>query len=110
MEETTNNKTPQENTNKSANILGASSNLLGLCFIVMTSLKILKLTTQARTVNKFMIIAIVAFMASSVFSFLAIRSKTKRGVLFENIADIVFLVGLFILFGTTMLIAFDFIM
>jgi len=45
-------------------------------------------------------------MASSLLSFLALRSKTKRGLFYEKIADGFFLCGLISVFITTMLIAF----
>ena len=54
-------------------------------------------------------LATVLFMASSVLSFLSLRSKNGKGQLFEKTADVIFLSGLIILFVTTMLIAFDLI-
>lgn len=92
--------------NTSSHILNASSNLLGICFIVLTSLKVLKL--QADTlVDEFTTAAMILFMISSILSFLSIRYNTERGNRLEIIADILFLIGLISLFGTTMLLTFN---
>ena len=96
------------NQKTSTHILNASSNLLGICFIVLTSLKILKL--QADTlVDEFTTAAMILFMISSILSFLSIRSNTEKGDRLEKIAEIFFLIGLLSLFGTTMLVTFNII-
>jgi hypothetical protein len=93
---------------KSAHILNTSSNLLGLCFIVLTSLKVLKLQ-QTSLIDEFTAIATVSFMTSSLLSFLSIRSNSKLSEKYENCADYIFMTGLFVLFVTTMVITFDII-
>ncbi|MEO6720825.1 MAG: hypothetical protein ABIN67_10670 [Ferruginibacter sp.] len=96
----------EDRKNTSPHILNTSSNLLGICFIVLTSLRLLKL--QGGTViDEFTTAAMILFMVSSLLSFLAIRSKSKFGERYERIADICFLIGLICLFGTTMLITFN---
>jgi len=95
--------------NKSAHILNTSSNLLGLCFIVLTSLQVLKLK-QTSIIDECTAVATVTFMTSSLLSFLSIRSSNdKLSEKYENIADYVFMTGLFVLFVTTMVITFDII-
>lgn len=95
--------------NKSAHILNTSSNLLGLCFIVLTSLQVLKLK-QTSIIDEFTAIAAVSFMTSSLFSFLSLRScNNKLSEKYETIADFIFMTGLFVLFITTMVITFDII-
>ena len=91
---------------KSPHILNASSNLLALCFIVLTSLKLLKIS-QRSIIDELTTVAIVIFMLSCLLSFLSIRGSRKRSELFESIADYVFLSGLVLLFATTLLFAFD---
>ena len=55
--------------NKSLHILNTSSNLLGLCFVVLTFIKIQNL--QAATlIDDVTTVAIIFFMTSSIFSFL----------------------------------------
>ncbi|MEJ7681726.1 MAG: hypothetical protein WKG06_28540 [Segetibacter sp.] len=94
--------------NKSAHILNTSSNLLGLCFIVLTSLQVLKLK-QTSLIDEFTAIATICFMVSSILSFLSIRSNSKLGIKYENISDFFFITGLSVLFITTMVITFDII-
>ncbi len=98
-----------EKKSTSPHILNASSNLLGICFIVLTSLKFLKL--QEKTlVDEFTIVAMFLFIIATILSFLSIRSKKdihRRKL--ENIADFSFLIGLVSLFATTLLITFNFI-
>lgn len=93
---------------KPIHILNTSSNLLGLCFIVLTSLKLLNLTAKT-LVDEFTAIAILMFMTSSVLSFLSLKSKGKKSVRLEEIADIVFFIGLFTLFVITVFITFNFL-
>ena len=97
----------QEKHNKSTSILTTSSNLLGICFIVLTSLKLLNLDGKT-LIDEFTAFAIFMFMLSSLLSFLSIRSKIERkSDRLENVADIIFLCGLFSLFITTMFITFN---
>lgn len=93
---------------KSAHILNASSNLLGLCFLVLTSLKILKMT-QKTYIDETVTIALVFFMLSCILSFLSIKGDIKRGTTLENVADYLFLGGLIVLFLTAILIIFNII-
>jgi hypothetical protein len=98
----------EQNNGNSSHILNTSSNLLGLCFIVLTSLKVLHLK-EATIIDEITAITIVFFMTSSVLSFLSMRSVNRKSDHFEKVADTVFLIGLVMLFVTTMLIAFNLI-
>lgn len=93
---------------KSPHILNASSNLLGFCFIVLTSLRVLNLNGKT-IIDELTSVAMILFMISSVLSFLSIRNSKINRYHFEKIADIIFLTGLFFLFAITMLITFDII-
>ena len=96
-----------ENKNdKSPHILNASSNLLGFCFIVLTSLRVLNLNGKT-IIDELTSVAMIMFMMSSVLSFLSMRYSKIKGDRFEKVADIIFLTGLFFLFATTMFITFD---
>ena len=98
-----------ENQNdKSPHILNASSNLLGLCFIVLTSLKLFNIS-QKTVIDELTTIAIVLFMASCILSFLSIRGNIQKSGRFENIADYLFLIGIILLFVTTILFSFNLI-
>jgi hypothetical protein len=96
----------ENNNNKSSHILTTSSNLLGICFIVLTSLKLLNLDGKT-LIDEFTAVAIFLFMFSSVLSFLSLRNENRKGEQLEKIADIIFLLGLFSLFIITMFVTFD---
>ncbi|MEP7107031.1 MAG: hypothetical protein ABI760_03600 [Ferruginibacter sp.] len=94
--------------NTSPHILSTASNLLGICFIVLTSLKLLKMQGET-LVDEFTTGAMILFMVSCILSFLSIKSNGRFSEVYETIADILFLTGLICLFGTTMLITFNII-
>lgn len=80
---------------KSPHILNASSNLLGFSLLIITSLKISKIS-QDTYLDEFAGIACIFFACSCFFSFLSIRSKKeKQEIKFETIADYMFLAALF---------------
>ena len=94
--------------NKSPHILNTSATLFGLCFVVITSLKALKISGET-LIDEFTAVAMLMFMASSLFSFLSIRSSSKKSQQFEKIADYGFLTGLLILFAATIFLLLNFI-
>lgn len=94
--------------NTSSHILNASSNLLGICFVVLTSLRLLNLNEKS-IIDEGTGIATVILMTSCIFSFLSIRSTSQRGEIYERVADRCFVAALFVLFLITMLIVFNFI-
>lgn len=94
--------------NKSSHIFNASSNLLGLCFVVLTSLKVLNISSKT-VIDEITLVAIMLFMTSCVLSFLSIRSATGKSHRFENFADAIFMGGLGLLFITTILFSFNLI-
>lgn len=98
----------ERNNNNFPHILTASSTLLGLCFVVLTSLK-LNNVREASIIDEFTAIAIIMFMVSSILSYLSMRTRKEPGAFYEKIADFVFLSGLVFLFVTTMLITFNII-
>lgn len=93
---------------KSPHILNAASNLLGLCFVVLTSLKFLKLSERTY-IDETVTIALVFFMLSCILSFLSIRGNIKPGGRSEAVADYLFLGGMMVLFITAILIIFNII-
>ena len=94
--------------NKSPHILSTSSNLLGFCLIVMTSLKIAN-HTEASLLDELTGVSAVLLMASCVLSFLSIRSRIAvRSERIERMADVVFLGALGTVFLTIVLVAFHF--
>ncbi|UOE51716.1 hypothetical protein MTO98_11570 [Mucilaginibacter sp. SMC90] len=91
---------------KSPHILNAASNLLGLCFVVLTSLKFLNLS-QRTYIDEIVTVALVFFMLSCILSFLSIRGTIKPGGRSEAVADYLFLGGMIVLFVTAILIIFN---
>ena len=89
-------------------ILNASSTLLGLCFVVLTSLRFSD-KYETTVIDELTAIAIVMFMTSSILSYLSMRSGKFPGQKYEKIADIVFLSGLILLFVTTLLVTLNII-
>jgi predicted membrane channel-forming protein YqfA (hemolysin III family) len=97
-----------EPSNKSPHILNTSATLFGLCYVVLTSIKALKLEKET-LIDEFTTSAMMVFMVSSMVSFLAIRSTTGRSAKYEKVADYTFMVGLCLLFITTVFISFNII-
>ena len=93
---------------KSPQILNASSNFLGFCFLVLTSLKFFKLSATT-FIDEITAVCFIVFMFSCLCSFLAIRSKTKRAELYEALAEYSFLTGLIIIFLMTILFVLEII-
>lgn len=91
--------------NKSPHILNTSANLLGLCFIVLTSIKVSKMQ-DSTLIDETTALAIILFMTSSILSFLSMRKEKEMGRL-EKLADFIFLSGLIVLFLTTMMVTFN---
>jgi drug/metabolite transporter (DMT)-like permease len=82
--------------NKPPHILNASSNLLGICFIIITGLKLTNVAsnTLADDVSLF---AALNFLSACVLSYLSIRIE-KQSIPLERWADYLFLVGMISLF------------
>jgi hypothetical protein len=91
--------------NISRHILPTSSNLLGLCFVILTFIKILKLGNET-LIDEIVAMAIVLFFISSFFSYISMRSDSQAQ-LCEKIADSIFLIGLFLLSIGSVLVAFE---
>ncbi len=92
--------------NKSPHILNTSSNLLGFCLIVLTSLKISRFS-EVTLIDECTGVASILLMTCSFFSFLSIRSlNEKLSFKYERIADAIFLLALVLIFTITFLISF----
>ncbi|MEP7233783.1 MAG: hypothetical protein ABI778_00675 [Ignavibacteriota bacterium] len=97
------------NGNKSSHILVTSSNLLGFCLIVLTSLKVTKYS-ETTIIDEATGICCIILMFCSLLSFLAIReTNSEKSNRFETIADYSFILALFTLSVICIAIAFSFI-
>ncbi|MBV9961323.1 MAG: hypothetical protein JO072_03680 [Parafilimonas sp.] len=94
---------------KSPHILNASSNLLGLCFIVLTSLKLLKVEDRT-TMSLLAVIATTLFMTSTLLSFLSLKRDSTFSKKLEKVADVIFLIGTIFVYAITLLIAANLIL
>jgi hypothetical protein len=74
---------------KSHHILSASSNLLGICFLIFSIIRVTKMHEKT-FLDDLCLVALLLFMASSVLSYMSIRSSNKYE-LYEKYADTIFL-------------------
>jgi len=89
----------------SHHILPTAANLLGLCFVILSVIKVMKLGAQT-LLDELVAVAIVIFLVASIFSYASIRSQTRSDA-YEKIADIVFLSGLGLLTAASIIILFE---
>lgn len=98
----------KENESRSPHILSTSANLLGFCFIVLTSVKISKLS-ESTYIDEGAALSVILFMASCLLSFLSMKGTVLHAKKWERLADIMFLFGLIVLLLTTIMITFNII-
>ena len=96
-------------TEKSSSILNASTNLLGFCLVVLTSLKVSNYG-ELTLIDEFTGISCLLLVISTASSFLSLRTKAASFAMrYEKIADIVFIVALLPIFTVVLIIAFSFL-
>jgi hypothetical protein len=95
----------KQDREKAPHILNASSNLVGFCFVVLTSLKIFS-AHEKNLLDEATLMVLVLFMSSCFFSFMSIRKTGKTGDTLEKIAEYAFAGGLTILFTITLFYTF----
>jgi uncharacterized protein YacL len=84
-----------DRTNMSKHILPTSGNLLGLCFAVLSFIKVSGFAHET-IIDEVIAVAIVLFLFASILSYASMRSP-KKGEHFERIAEYIFLAGLVLL-------------
>lgn len=87
---------------KSPHILNASSNLPGLCFIVLTSLRLLKVG-RMNTMSVLATPATKLFMTSTGLSFLSLKRNSGFSLRLEKIADYILITGTIFIYAITLL-------
>jgi len=90
--------------NVSTHILGASSTLLGLCFVLLSSIKLFGYADKT-LIDELSGAATIFFLASSIFSYVSMRA-VNRSVIYERIADMIFMMGLFFLSIVSVMLVF----
>ena len=97
-----------ENENKnniSKHILPTSSNLLGLCFVILTFIKLSKVANET-IIDETIGVIIFSFLVSSILSYTSMRAK-RKSELYEKIADFIFLVGICLLTVISLVLVFE---
>ncbi len=93
-------------SNKSAHILSTPSNLPEFYLLVLTFIKISRYS-QSTLIDESKGVASILLIIASILSSKSMRSyKEKQSENFENIADLIFLSSLIIIFTITFLVAF----
>lgn len=91
----------------SPHILNTSANLLGFCLFVITSLHLAS-NTEMHVIDDLTAVTAILLTFSSLFSFISIKTDTERYErVLENIADVIFILALFLILATILLIAFE---
>ena len=75
-----------------AHILNAASNLLGICFVLITGLKVSG-ASHSTYLDEIAVFAAIVFVSSCLLSYASIRTEKRTGRL-ERLADLCFLGGL----------------
>ena len=91
--------------NISRHILPTSSNLLGLCFVILTFIKLSKIANET-VIDETVGVVIFTFLVSSILSYTSMRAK-KNSELYEKIADFIFLGGLCLLTVISLVIVLE---
>ncbi|MEO6830890.1 MAG: hypothetical protein ABI378_01595 [Chitinophagaceae bacterium] len=95
----------KELENQSSHVLNASSNLVGMCLIIQTSIQVLGYSNKSY-IDEITAVATCFFISACLFSYLSIRSmKIARANRLERIGDLSFLTGLGLLFLMVVLIS-----
>lgn len=88
---------------KHPHILNAASTLLGIALLIITGLHVSRYSATS-IADEIAWGAAVSLMLSCLFSYLAIRAEPAPSR-FERLADSVFMLGLFSLFGSVVVLA-----
>lgn len=88
-------------------ILPTASNLLGLCFVLLSLIKLSALSAKT-IIDEALGFEISLFLVSCIFSYGSMRSQ-KRSAHYERIADIIFFIGLGFLALISMVVVFEMI-
>lgn len=91
--------------NRSPHVLNAASSLMGICFVIQTSIHVLGYGSKS-LIDECTALATCCFMLACVFSYLSIRAASeRRNLRRERIADLCFMTGLILLCGMVVTIS-----
>lgn len=86
-------------------ILPTASNLLGLCFVLLSFIKLSKFSAET-ILDESLGMVIFLFLSSCILSYASMRSHSNSER-YEKFADIIFLIGLCCLALTSLVIIFE---
>ena len=92
-------------SDRTNSILNAASNLLGIALVIIAGLNVSHAATDSFA-DQIAWLAAVCLALSCVLSYLALRHETRRATT-ERWADRIFLVGLFALFASIVVLAIE---
>jgi hypothetical protein len=90
---------------KQPHILNASTNLIGICFVIIAGLKITAIADRTFA-DEICIVSAFGFLCAAVLSYVSLRTERPRDP-YEIAADYFFLSGLILLFAGVVLFARD---
>ena len=93
-------------TGKQSQILNASSNLIGICFVIVAGLKITGMADRTLC-DEICMVAAFFFLCACILSYVSMRTDGKGTGRLENLADYTFLASLILLFTGVALFARD---
>jgi len=93
-----------EKIGDSTHILPASATLLGLCFVLLSSIKLLGMAEKT-LIDELCGGVTILFLASSIFSYVSMH-PLRKAVFYERIADLIFVSGLFFLSVVSLMVVF----
>lgn len=102
------------NKNLSEHILSVSATMVGVCMMAISIVKLVQaggtghLGGSGNLIDKILAFDSVLFLLSSLFSYLSLRSSTLTERL-ENLADIIFMMGLILMTISSFVLAFELI-
>lgn len=88
---------------RESHIIAASANLLGICFVIITGLKLTGVS-GASVADELCIAASVGFMVSCISAYLSLRTTRDMRWL-ESVADFTFLISMLSLFVAVLVFA-----
>lgn len=92
---------------KTHHILGTSANLMGICFVIITGIKLTDKAAQTYA-DDICLLAALLFLASCLLSYLSIRNMDRSSEWLERWADHGFILGIGFLFAAICSITFGF--
>lgn len=91
-----------ERINIQTSILNISASMLGVAFIVISFLHATE-KKENTFLDEIIFISAIAFMINCILAFLALRHSKFQTKLFVNITSVLYIIGMFMLFGIALM-------